>query len=202
MSQSNQDIAKLFGLSATRFSRIFHTRVCLLSDVLRDLCRVPSREVTHATLPPCFAAFPSTRIVIDCTEICSQQASSLPARKQMFSSYKHHVTYNFLVGISPSLYTSTLWMGSGWTLAQLAGAIQERGVSVQDMSSGIQDFPWDSKSSKRNRTVATCEQHSPSPATQRHSAPYTVHRSPYTVPIRLSKQICTGLVGVHMGGGL
>ena len=110
----NQDIAKLFGLSGTRFSRIFNTWVCLLSDVLHDLCRVPSREVTRATLPPCFAAFPSTRIVIDCTEIFSEQASSLPARKQMFSGYKHHVTYKFLVGISPSgyvAYVSEAWGG-------------------------------------------------------------------------------------------
>ena len=60
---------------------------------------------------------------------------------------------------------------------------------MQDMSSGIQDFPWDSKLSKRNRTAATCEQHSPSPATQRHLAPYTV-------PIHLSKQMCTGYTWV------
>ena len=98
----NRDIAKLFGLSPARFSNIFNTWICLLSDSLRELCKLPSREVTRDTLPSCFSAFPNTRIVIDCTEVFSQQASSLPARKQMFSSYKHTTTYKFLVGISPS----------------------------------------------------------------------------------------------------
>ena len=37
----------------------------------RDLYRMPSREVTTATMPACFAKFPSTRIVIDCTEVFS-----------------------------------------------------------------------------------------------------------------------------------
>ena len=39
-------------------------------------------------MPPCFVDFPDTRIVVGCTEIFSQQASSTQARKQMFSSYK------------------------------------------------------------------------------------------------------------------
>ena len=63
-------------------------------------------RLQRAPLPLCLAAFPSTCIVRDCTEIFSQQSSSLPARKQMFSSYKHRVTYKFLVGISPSGYVA------------------------------------------------------------------------------------------------
>ena len=68
-------------------------------------------------------------------------------------------------------------------LSRIGRAIQEHGASVQDMYSEIQDFPWDSKSSKGN-TGRTCEQQSLSPATQRHSAPYTI-------PISLPKLICT-----------
>ena len=102
----HRDTARFFGISEAWFSCIFNTWICLLSDVLSDLCKFPSREVTKETMPPCFVDFPDTRIILDCTEIFSQQASSTQARKQMFSSYKHNDTYKFLVGIAPSGYVS------------------------------------------------------------------------------------------------
>ena len=81
----HRDTARFFGISEAWFSCIFTTWICLLSDVLSDLCKFPSREVTKETMPPCFVDFPDTRIVLDCTEIFSQQASSTRARKQMFA---------------------------------------------------------------------------------------------------------------------
>ena len=68
----HRDTARFFGISEAWFSCIFNTWICLLSDVLSDLCKFPSREVTKETMPPCFVDFPDTRIVLDCTEIFSQ----------------------------------------------------------------------------------------------------------------------------------
>jgi hypothetical protein len=45
--------------------------------------------------------FPSTRCIIDCTELFCQKPSSLRHQSSLYSSYKHHVTYKGLLGISP-----------------------------------------------------------------------------------------------------
>eukprot|EP00117_Sycon_ciliatum_P030616 scpid60859/ scgid24091/ THAP domain-containing protein 2 len=65
----NRDVATFLGLSPTKFSRIFNTWICqcLMDDVLHDVCKFPSKESIADTLPPCFSAFPTIRIVIDCT---------------------------------------------------------------------------------------------------------------------------------------
>jgi hypothetical protein len=38
-----------------------------------------------------------------CTEIFVQNPSKLDARKQVYSNYKHHNTFKFLVGVSPQM---------------------------------------------------------------------------------------------------
>ena len=46
--------------------------------------------------------YPSTRCIIDCTEIFFVQVpSSLITQSALYSHYKHHVTYRAIVGISP-----------------------------------------------------------------------------------------------------
>ena len=59
--------------------------------------------------------YPSTRVIIDATEIYVEQPR-LPELQQMtFSSYKNHNTYKALIGISPSgaiTFVSKLFPGS------------------------------------------------------------------------------------------
>ena len=45
--------------------------------------------------------YPSTRVIIDCTEICCQMPKSLRINSELFSLYKNHTTLKGLVGISP-----------------------------------------------------------------------------------------------------
>ena len=54
-------------------------------------------------MPKCFKdAYPSTRVILDATEICIQKPT-LPEFQQMtFSNYKNKNTYEVLIGISPS----------------------------------------------------------------------------------------------------
>ena len=63
--------------------------------------------------------YPSTRCIIDCTELFCQRPSSLTIQSSLYSSYndKHHVTYKglVLVGIAPSgsiTFVSQLYEGS------------------------------------------------------------------------------------------
>ena len=104
--------AKLAGISTSTFSKMFTTWVNFLAYELKSMHSFPSsrpRILIHS-----FKNFPHTRVIIDCTEVCTKRPSGLSSRKQLFSSYKHHNTVKFLVGISPSgsiLYVSNMWGG-------------------------------------------------------------------------------------------
>ena len=59
--------------------------------------------------------YPSTKVIIDCTELLCQRPSSLAIQRSLFSHYKHHVTYKGLVDIAPSggiTFISELYDGS------------------------------------------------------------------------------------------
>ena len=76
----------------------------------------PSRETVNRTMPEDFRkAYPSTRVVIDCTEVKCAMPSSLLLNSKLFSAYKNHTTLKGLVGISPSgaiTFISQLYTGS------------------------------------------------------------------------------------------
>lgn len=59
--------------------------------------------------------YTSTRVIIDCTEVCCQMPSSLLLNSELFSSYKNHTTLKALVGISPKgsmTFIGQLYTGS------------------------------------------------------------------------------------------
>ena len=67
-------------------------------------------------MPKCFQdLYPTTRVIIDATEIYVEKAS-LPDLQQMtFSNYKNNNTFKALIGISPSgaiIFISSLFSGS------------------------------------------------------------------------------------------
>ena len=76
----------------------------------------PSREQVDDTMPESFKrTYPTTRCILDCTELFCQRPASLSTQSSLYSSYKHHVTYKGLVGISPSgaiTFVSQLYPGS------------------------------------------------------------------------------------------
>ena len=45
--------------------------------------------------------YPSTRVIINCTEVCCQMPSSLRLNSELFGSYKNHTTLKALMSISP-----------------------------------------------------------------------------------------------------
>jgi hypothetical protein len=68
-------------------------------------------------MPECFkATYPNTRVIIDCTEIRTQQPSFLVLNSQLYSAYKGTNTFKCLLGIAPhgavtsisSLYTGCI----------------------------------------------------------------------------------------------
>ena len=76
----------------------------------------PSREVITKTMPEVFKdKYPSTRVIIDCTEIKCEMPSSLLLNTELFSSYKNHTTLKGFIGIAPNgavTFISQLYTGS------------------------------------------------------------------------------------------
>ena len=53
----------------------------------------PSKQVILDTMPESFrSTYPTTRCIIDATELFCQRPSSLTLQSALYSSYKHHVT--------------------------------------------------------------------------------------------------------------
>ena len=116
----------------------------------------PSKQQIIETMPEIFRkTYPSTRCIIDCTELFCQRPSSLTIQSALYSSYKHHVTYKGLVGISPSgaiTFVSQLYEGSisdkeivsrsGILTKELwspgDSLMADRGFDIQDLLSPLQ----------------------------------------------------------------
>ena len=111
-----EDLAYRFGVSLPTVSRIFHKWLVILDKHLRPLIKWPEREDLRKTMPECFQeAFGSkVAVVIDCFEVFIERPSALLTRAATWSSYKHHNTVKFLIGITPQCvisYISGAWGG-------------------------------------------------------------------------------------------
>ena len=76
----------------------------------------PSREQVDKTMPVTFKEkYPTTRVIIDCTEIKTEMASALLLKSQTYSNYKSSNTLKGLIGIAPCgsiTFVSQLYMGN------------------------------------------------------------------------------------------
>ena len=96
------DLAERLGISMTQSSKIFTIWINYLFHELPVLFPFPSRAKIDKLMPFEFAHYPSTRIIIDCTELFSEVSSSMRAQSQTWSEYKHHNTWKAIIGISPN----------------------------------------------------------------------------------------------------
>jgi len=78
------------------------------------LSNVPSRFKCATDCPPCFAKYPNTRMIMDCTEVSAANPRLILKHNKMFSSYKHYVSEKGLVVIAPNgtvVFVSKLYPG-------------------------------------------------------------------------------------------
>ena len=111
-----QDIAYRFDISQSTVSRIIMTWTNLLYHQLKQIPLWPPKALTLSNMPKIFRdKYPSTRVIIDATEIFIEQPSLPEIQQLTFSNYKNHNTYKGLIGISPSgavVFMSDLYPGS------------------------------------------------------------------------------------------
>ena len=111
-----KDLAYRFGISQSTVSRILITWINFLYLQFQCIPLWPSKEVILADMPQNFKRlYPSTRVILDATEVRVEKPG-LPSLQQVtFSNYKNTNTYKVLIGISPSgiiTFVSKLYAGS------------------------------------------------------------------------------------------
>lgn len=111
-----QDLAYRFGISVSTASRIFDRWLPIMDARISHLVFWPEREMLQKTMPISFRqAFGNkVAVIIDCFEVFIDTPSTLSAKAITWSSYKHHNTAKFLIGVTPQgviSFISKAWGG-------------------------------------------------------------------------------------------
>lgn len=97
---AEQDLAYRFGISQPIVSSIFNTWINLLYLQFKQMKLWPPKALISANMPAVFKdKYPSTRVIIDATEIFVDQPCVPELQQLTFSSYKNHNTFKGLIRI-------------------------------------------------------------------------------------------------------
>ena len=150
-----QDLAYRFDVHYSTVSRIFLKWLTIMDIRLGPLIIWPTREILWKTTPECFHEEFGCKVcvILDCFEVFIERPSNLLARACTWSSYKHHNTVKFLIGIAPQgtvSYISAAWGGrvSDKYLTENCGVLNkllpgdivlaDRGFDIADSVSAFQ----------------------------------------------------------------
>lgn len=97
------DLSYRFNVSINTASRYFFSVLDVLHIKLKNFVFWPERHLIKKTTPYIFKeAFGSTiTVIVDCFEVFTEKPTNQNASSQMWSTYKHHHTIKFLIGIIP-----------------------------------------------------------------------------------------------------
>ncbi|XP_041376934.1 uncharacterized protein LOC121389396 [Gigantopelta aegis] len=114
LNLSEQFLAFEFAVSQSTICRMFCEVVDVLYARTKPFVHWPEREELYKTMPMEFRKYfgKKVAVIIDCLEILIEIPSNLTARAQTWSSYKHHNTVKFLMGIRPQGTVS--FISKGW----------------------------------------------------------------------------------------
>ena len=143
-------LAHLFDVSMATVSRIVITWSNFVYLRLGSLNIWPNRETIDRNMPESIKKnFPSTRVIIDCTEIKVETPSSLVFVSELFSTCKNHVTLKALIGCSPS-------GGCSFVSQLYTGSISDVAIVKQSGFLGLEFDEGDSIMADRGFPIADC----------------------------------------------
>ncbi|XP_061167395.1 uncharacterized protein LOC133176262 [Saccostrea echinata] len=112
----NFELSRLFSISQTTVENIWITWVNFMSRQWRELNFWPDKDLVSFFSPSDFySKFPSTRVLLDGTEIPVKKPKPPIAQQATFSTYKNRNTVKVLVGSTPGgliSYVSSAYGGS------------------------------------------------------------------------------------------
>ena len=97
-----RDLANRFNISISTCSRIFSSWTRASATILKSFVFVPDQGTINVTKPPRFSSIQHLNMIIDCSELFIETPKNHLLQRLSWSSYKHHNTFKFLVGISPN----------------------------------------------------------------------------------------------------
>ena len=98
-----EDLADRFGVHPSTISRIFITWINYLYHKLKSISLWPSKARIQQCMPQCCRRkYPSTKVILDATEVKVVQSSDPIEQQVTFSHYKNTNTFKGLIGITPS----------------------------------------------------------------------------------------------------
>ena len=154
LALKEKDLGYRFQISQPSVSRICNTWIAFLFHKFKELPLWPSWDVIDHYMPVSFRSmYPTTRCIIDATEIFIEMPKNPTAQQLTYSNYKNHNTLKALVAITPSgaiSFISDLYGGniSDKKLTQVSGLLNllecgdsvmaDRGFNIQDiLPSGV-----------------------------------------------------------------
>ncbi|XP_041843948.1 uncharacterized protein LOC121641751 [Melanotaenia boesemani] len=116
LNVSTTFLSYAFNISVATASRIVTDVIDVMYIRMKPLIIWPEREHLQKTMPMQFRKHFGKKcvVIIDCFEVFIERPSNLKARAETWSSYKHHNTVKFLIGITPQgtvSYISNAWGG-------------------------------------------------------------------------------------------
>lgn len=95
-------LSVLFCVSRRTVSRHFNSVLHTISIATQKWIFCPPRHVIKSLMPDSFKLhYPNCTIIIDCTEVRTEQPSTVQQQRVLYSHYKGGYTLKFLVGITP-----------------------------------------------------------------------------------------------------
>ena len=115
-NKDDEDLGYLFGIHRTTAGKIFSVWLDFLYWQLQELTIFVPRDIVDAYMPRDFKAkYPTTRIILDATEIPIEKPGKVKDQSATWSEYKHNNTLKTMIGITPKgtvSYISPTYGGS------------------------------------------------------------------------------------------
>ncbi|CAN7977164.1 unnamed protein product [Ixodes persulcatus] len=103
LGMSYSSLAVLFCIHRTTASRHFRTVLASLSAATEKLIFRPPSSIILSRLPECFKAhYPGCKMIIDCTEVRTEEPGTVAQQRALYSAYKSGYTLKFLVAVTPN----------------------------------------------------------------------------------------------------
>ncbi|KAK6169859.1 hypothetical protein SNE40_020834 [Patella caerulea] len=101
-AKEDLELSIFFKVSESTVSQLINVWINFLYFQLKEINIWPEKSIVQETMPSNFkSAFPTTRVVLDATEIPISKPQNVDAQSMTFSTYKNKNTLKTIIGCSP-----------------------------------------------------------------------------------------------------